>query len=264
MQLNTFPITFVFLGVNAKLDESHTKSLKSPARSNFMPRSDSLLVSYINSQWDSNGFRAVAWNLISQLAQWPYLQTVWSQALEELIFAGDLGDFVGLGKVFNSMYALVWWPCEGCIVVFEGLFSGHSGGRRGAVSSLYIFPTGSVISSGARWNCDSSKEINTGTRYVSLSFIIPVNFEFRDRLKSPIHFLINLALLHMTPRSLGRLCRLFTNVYSLRKQTDFPPVALCRRKVSATQRNRRNTAWRLEKYYVIKPLHCRTKWCNIV
>ena len=50
--------------------------------------------------------------------------------------------------------------------------------------------TGSVISSGARWNCDSSKEINTGTRYVSLSFIIYVNFEFRDRLKSPIHFLI--------------------------------------------------------------------------
>ena len=48
----------------------------------------------------------------------------------------------------------------------------------------------SIISSGAHWNCDSSKEINTGTRYVSLSFIIPVNFEFRDRLKSPIHFLI--------------------------------------------------------------------------
>ena len=46
------------------------------------------------------------------------------------------------------------------------------------------------VSSGAHWNCDSSKEINTGTRYVSLSFIIPVNFEFHARLKSPIHFLI--------------------------------------------------------------------------
>ena len=46
-----------------------------------------------------------------------------------------------IGKVFDSTYALVWWPCEGWIVVFEGLFSGHSGGRRGAVSSLPLFLT---------------------------------------------------------------------------------------------------------------------------
>ena len=36
----------------------------------------------------------------------------------------------------------------------------------------------------------SGKEIHTETRYVSLNFIIQVNFEFWDRLESPIHFFI--------------------------------------------------------------------------
>ena len=64
---------------------------------------------------------------------------------------------------------------------------------RSARYYAYIFPTGSIISSGVRWNWDSSKETNTATRYVSLSFIIPMNFEYRDQLKSPIHFLIVLC-----------------------------------------------------------------------
>ena len=40
------------------------------------------------------------------------------------------------------------------------------------------------------WNCYSGKKEHTETRYVSLSFFILVNFEFWDRLKSPIHFFI--------------------------------------------------------------------------
>ena len=55
---------------------------------------------------------------------------------------------------------------------------------------LLYAPTGSVISSGASWNCCNGKKIHTETRYVSLSFITQVNFEFWDWLKSPIHFFI--------------------------------------------------------------------------
>ena len=43
---------------------------------------------------------------------------------------------------------------------------------------------------GASWNCYSDKKIRTETRYVTLNFIIPVNFEFWDLLRSPIHFFI--------------------------------------------------------------------------
>ena len=55
---------------------------------------------------------------------------------------------------------------------------------------LHYAPTGSVLSSGESWNCYSGKKIHTETRYVSLSFITQVHFEFWDRLKSTIHFFI--------------------------------------------------------------------------
>ena len=42
--------------------------------------------------------------------------------------------------------------------------------------------TRGVKSSGSRWGHYSGKKIHTGTRYVSLSFIVAVKFEFRDRL----------------------------------------------------------------------------------
>ena len=55
-----------------------------------------------------------------------------------------------IGKVFNSMYALVGMAMRRVYCHFWGTFLGSfwwSAWR------------------GARWNCDSSEEINTGTRY---------------------------------------------------------------------------------------------------
>ena len=74
-----------------------------------------------------------------------------------------------IGKVFTSMYALVWWPCEGCIVTsFWGTFLGSFWWSTWRSFQPFHF---------SYWEHNierSALEINTGS----------------DRLKSPIHFLI--------------------------------------------------------------------------
>ena len=49
-----------------------------------------------------------------------------------------------IGEVFNSVYALVWWPCEG-VLSFWGTFIGSFWWSAWRSSSLSIFPTGSVL-----------------------------------------------------------------------------------------------------------------------
>ena len=69
------------------------------------------------------------------------------------------------------------------------------------------FLTGSTFfasASRASCNCYSGKEIHTESRYVSLSFIFLINFEFCDRLECPIHFFIIHSRV-TSPQSLGHL-----------------------------------------------------------
>ena len=63
--------------------------------------------------------QSAAWNLISRLAQ-RSLRTHWKNrfSMEISVILSDSSSFA------NTEKALVWWPREGCIVVFEGLFSG--------------------------------------------------------------------------------------------------------------------------------------------
>ena len=101
-----------------------------------------------------------------------------------------------IGKVFNTIYALVWWPCEGCIVVFEGLCSGHFGGRR-----LKAYWQRNIERSALKLQQQHGNKHRNKVCKFKLHY--PHEFKFCGRLKSPIHFLI--SLWHMTPWSLGHL-----------------------------------------------------------
>ena len=134
---------------------SPTKSPKSPAKINSSNACDQTVCKYGHWANCEIKFHATALNPFE--SHWELMYDTNSESERGMKFdlAGDFSDFVWdsssfaltprntnvIGKVFNCMYALVWWPCEGCFVVFEGLCSGHSGGWHGAVSSLYIFPT---------------------------------------------------------------------------------------------------------------------------
>ena len=83
----------------------------------------------------------------------------------------------------------------------------------------------------ASWNRHGSNTIYTETRYVSFSFIIPVNFKFCNWLKFPIHFFVNpnhhCWTTHITrcthiiksPQSLGCLCPQHTEILCYNFQT---------------------------------------------
>ena len=113
-----------------------------------------------------------------------------------------------IGKVFNSLYALVWWRCEECISFLRG-FS-----RVILMVGVAQFPAFPFFQLGAYWERNIERRAlklrqQQGNKHRNkvYKFKLYYLFEFRVSRSTKIShtFPHNLALWHMTPRSLGRL-----------------------------------------------------------